>query len=283
MAGIRSVTALVALAWGVVGCAAGTVPGAGDSAAPPPDDRPSGWNGEAFTQQIPGTTVGLDMVPIPAGRMELDGADGTQVEVGPFWMSRIEVPWDVFDVWVFALDQGIQVATGKGEEAVSRPSRPYVRPGGNFGHQGMPALGMTFASATVFAAWMSEVTGHNYRLPTEAEWIYACRANDGEPDDLGTRAWYWENSNDRTHPGAQKTPNAFGLADMLGNAGEWASRTSEDGVLMGGSFTDAAEAVSCEARKQQTPAWNATDPQLPKSIWWLTDAPFVGLRLVREP
>lgn len=266
------------------GCASagGQTPGAAGGAAG--QVTSAEWTGEPFVQEIPGTTVGLEMVPIPAGQVSLATSGGAQeVEVGPFWMSRIEVPWDIFDVWVFALDEGSQVATGKGEEAISRPSRPYVRPGMNFGHHGMPALGMTYHAATVFAGWLSEVTGRKYRLPTEAEWVYACRANQAEPDDLAAHAWFFDNSNDRTHPGGQKEANAFGLSDMLGNTGEWAVRTEEEGILKGGSFTDPASQVGCDAGKEQTPAWNATDPQLPKSVWWLTDAPFVGLRLVREP
>lgn len=267
------------------GCAAGVSSSAGGGAGSPrAEDSAPGWTGEPFTQEIPGTTVGLEMVPIPAGTVQLQTPEGPrEVPVGPFWMSRVEVPWDIFDVWVFALDEGTQVATGKGEEAVSRPSRPYVRPGMNFGHHGMPALGMSYPSAAVFAGWLAEKTGRKYRLPTEAEWEYACRANQPAPADLAAHAWFFDNSGDKTHPGAQKALNAFGLADMLGNAGEWASRTEEEGVLKGGSFTDPANEVSCAAGKSQTPAWNVSDPQLPKSIWWLTDAPFVGLRVVREP
>src|SRR5690606_13695970 len=158
-----------------------------------------------------------------------------------------------------ALDEGAQVATGKGEDAISRPSRPYVRPGMNFGHHGMPALGMSYTSAAVFAGWLAEVTGHKYRLPTEAEWVYACRANQPEPTSLDEHAWYWDNSNDKTHPGAQKALNAFGLADMLGNAGEWARRTEEEGILKGGSFTDSADEVGCDEGKSRTPAWNVSD------------------------
>lgn len=267
------------------GCAANAGPAVGGEAAPQrAEDSAASGAAEPYTQEIPGTTVGLDMVPIPAGTVQLQTPDGPrEVEVGPFWMSRIEVPWDIFDVWVFALDQGIQVATGKGEEAVSRPSRPYVLPGRNFGHDGLPALGMTYPAAAVFAGWLSEATGHTYRLPTVAEWVYACRANQAAPASLGEHAWTFENSADKTHPGGQKALNAFGLADMLGNAGEWAVISDEEAVLKGGTWADPAAEVSCDAGKMQTPAWNATDPQLPKSVWWLTDAPFVGIRLVREP
>ena len=269
------------------GCASGggaAGPAGGAASGPTSDVTTAGWTGEDFVQEIPGTTVGLEMVPIPAGSVSLETPEGTrEVEVGPFWMSRIEVPWDIFDVWVLALDEGTQVATGKGEEATSRPSRPYVLPGRNWGHNGMPALAMSYHAATVFAAWLSEATGRTYRVPTQAEWSYACRANQAAPADLATVAWFFQNSNDRTHPGGTREANPFGLSDMLGNVGEWVTGADGEPLLMGGSFTDPAGQVSCTAGKKQTPAWNATDPQLPKSEWWLPDAPFVGLRLVRVP
>jgi formylglycine-generating enzyme required for sulfatase activity len=264
------------------GCAGGAASTAGGgSGSPAPQETRAEWSGEPYSQEIPATTVALEMIPVPAGTVEIDGQT---VPVGPFWMSRLEIPWDIFDVWVYALDEGRQVATGKGEEAVSRPSRPYVIPGRNWGHNGMPALAMSHHAATVFAAWLSEQTGRTYRLPTEAEWEYACRANAAPaPATLGDQAWFFDNGNDRTHPGGAKQPNAFGLFDMLGNVGEWVNGADGEPVLKGGSFEDPANQVGCDAGKKQTPAWNATDPQLPKSEWWLPDAPFVGLRLVREP
>lgn len=284
MMGMSRIATALVLALTSIGCASSGAGAQGDAGAPPPDDASSQWTGQPYTESVPGTTVGLEMVPIPGGTVELETPQGTQrVEVGPFYMSRVEVPWDVFDVWVFALDEGTQVATGKGEEAVSRPSRPYVLPGRNWGHDGMPALAMTHHAATVFANWLSEKTGHTYRLPTQAEWIYACQANQETPADLNAVAWYFENSDDRTHPGGSKEANGFGLVDMLGNVGEWVIGADGEPILMGGSYDDTADQVRCDAGKKQTPAWNATDPQLPKSEWWLADAPFVGLRLVREP
>lgn len=239
---------------------------------------------EPYTERIAGTTVSLEMVPVPAGRVTL-ALTGEEVAVGPFWIARTELLWDAYDVWVFGMDQGGQVASGKGEDALSRPSKPYLLPGQGFGHAGRPALAMTHLGAEQFARWLSEKTGKKYRLPTEAEWEFACRAGVAEPSGaaLAEHAWYWDNSEEKTHAPGTRRPNAFGVADMLGNVAEWVPGADGEPVIKGGSYDDDAEDVSCAARRKQTVAWNATDPQLPKSRWWLPDAPFVGFRLVRDP
>ncbi len=248
-------------------------------------DRQPTRGAEAYTETIPGTLVTFEMIPVPAGRTTMTTPEGSrEVAVGPFWMSRIEIPWDVYDVYVYGLDQSAAGETVAGADAVSRPSKPYVLPGESFGHQGRPALAMTYHAAEQFARWLSARTGKEYRLPTEAEWEYACRANAPEPgEELDEFAWYRANAGDKTHPGASRTANPFGLSDMLGNVAEWVTGMDGNPVVKGGSFLDAAADVHCGARKRQTPAWNATDPQLPKSRWWLPDAPFVGFRIVREP
>jgi formylglycine-generating enzyme required for sulfatase activity len=230
-----------------------------------------------YAEGIAGTLVSVEMMPVPGGWVQMAGG---RVEVAPFWMSRTEVTWDAYDVFVYRLDRRDTAAA----DAVSRPSRPYVLPGDHFGHRGHPALAMTYHAAAAFAAWLSAKTGRRYRLPTEAEWELACRHAGGPADSTGlaARAWHWDNARDRTHPVGGLAPNALGLHDLLGNVAEWVAGADGGPVAKGGAFTDEAAEVACGASKRQTPAWNASDPQLPKSRWWLADAPFIGFRLVRE-
>jgi formylglycine-generating enzyme required for sulfatase activity len=194
---------------------------------------------------------------------------------------KTEVTWDLYDVYVFELDSAAAVPS-RGVDAVSRPTKPYVLPGDSYGHKGYPAIGMSLHAAREFAKWLSVKTGKTYRLPTEAEWTAACAAGSSSARraPLSALAWYASNAGEKTHPVASLAPDALGLHDMLGNAAEWVTTTGDSVVAGGGFVTDSTE-VSCSARLAQTRAWNVSDPQLPKSRWWLTDAFFVGVRLVR--
>jgi formylglycine-generating enzyme required for sulfatase activity len=83
------------------------------------------------------------------------------------------------------------------------------------------------------------------------------------------------------HPVATKAPDALGLFDLFGNAGEWVTTPDEALVIRGGSFRSGADTIGPAARAVQDETWNERDPQLPKSVWWLSDGPFVGFRLVQ--
>jgi formylglycine-generating enzyme required for sulfatase activity len=236
--------------------------------------------GEAFVERIPGTLISVEMVPVPAGTVQLETPEGRRsVDVAPFWISKTEVPWDLYDIFVYGLDKAPIPA---GADAISRPTRPYVLPGEEFGHEGHPAIGMTYHAAREFANWLSARTGRNYRVATEAEWEHACQL--GRTEGLrSSGAWHRDNAEGRTHTVATLGADELGVHDLLGNVTEWVQGVDADSVVKGGSYDDAAESLTCSARRQQTPAWNATDPQLPKSRWWLPDATFVGLRIVRQP
>ena len=98
----------------------------------------------------------------------------------------------------------------------------------------------SYDDAETFCQKLSKATGKQYRLPTNSEWEYACRAGTttrfyfgDDANQLGNYAWYWENSQKTTHPVGQKKPNAWGLYDMHGNAWEM---TEEEIKLRGGSW-----------------------------------------------
>lgn len=159
---------------------------------------------------------------------------------------------------------------------------------------------MSQQAAIMYCKWLYEQTGIFYRLPTEAEWEYACKA--GKPLDA-SGGYSLENSEGKYHKTGELKPNAWGLYDMLGNLSEWtldqydpqAYQKLKDGakdplvppaskypkVVRGGSYLDEKEELRCANRIASDPSWNKRDPQIPKSKWWLTDGMFVGFRVVR--
>jgi formylglycine-generating enzyme required for sulfatase activity len=96
-------------------------------------------------------------------------------------------------------------------------------------------------------------------------------------------AWHAGNAGRRTHAVASREPDALGLFDLFGNAAEWVTTADGGHVTRGGSFRDPPERVGPHARAAQDATWTERDPQMPKSTWWLSDGPFVGFRIVREP
>ena len=240
-------------------------------------------------------------------------------KVSPFWMGQFEVTWDQYLLYMYPADEKklreshqTDASVDEVSDAVTRPTKPYVDMSFSMGKAGYPAIAMTQHSANKFCHWLSAKTGHFYRLPTEAEWEFACRAGSTNTfyfgDDatkLGDYAWFFDNSNDKYQRVGQKRPNAWGLYDMLGNVREWTLdqfaedfyATSGKGAVAvdpwnkatmpyphtsrGGSWYDDAESLRAAARIPSGRDWKMTDPQLPKSRWWLSDAKWIGIRLVR--
>jgi formylglycine-generating enzyme required for sulfatase activity len=287
-----------------------------------------------YTQAIPGSTLKFDMVPIPGGTFTMGSPEGEadrkddegppfKVAIAPFWMGKHEVTWDEFDEYCFSQDikrkqrEGVDLTKQSESEtkadASTRPTKPYADMTFGFGHEGNPAICMTHHSAMEYCRWLSAKTGLNYRLPTEAEWEYACRAGSSTPyafgedaSKLGEYAWYVENA-EGPRPIGTKKPNAWGLHDIHGNVAEWCldfyqpdayARFAKAGqpargpvvlptakeysyVARGGSWDDDPDALRSAARKVSNPEWSVQDPQRPQSIWWHTDATFVGLRVLR--
>ncbi len=179
------------------------------------------------------------------------------------------------------------------------------------GKDGFPAICMTQLAAKTYCKWLSAKTGRYYRLPTEAEWEYACRAGTktaysfgDDPAQLGDYAWYFDNSDDKYHKVGLKKPNPWGLYDMHGNVAEWmldqyipdyykslAGKVSREPwavprrlypqSVRGGSWDDDPGKLRSAARRGSHKDWKQQDPQLPQSIWYFTDALFLGFRVVR--
>ncbi len=261
---------------------------------------------QPYKVTIPNTTVSYEMAPIPAGQFTMgstaapDEQPRHKVTLDAFWMQTREVTWDEYRLFMFAAQAG-EVAHKDGMvDAVTRPTRPYVEMSFGMGIEGYPAISMTQHAANKFAEWLSAKTGEFYRLPTEAEWEYACRGSSPIPaSQLADYAWFSANSNGKYAKAGAKKPNSWGLYDILGNVMEWtldqyAPYSAEPQInpwfkptqpypiaVRGGSWNDPAPSLTCESRVQSDASWKQQDPQLPKSIWYETDAQWLGFRLVR--
>jgi len=259
------------------------------AATKPPTTGPVGFS--VYIERVPKTLVKFEMLPIPAGKFPFS-PDGkippTATDIKRFWMAKTECTWDDFDVFMYQTDLSEKERwLLRRADARTRPSLPYENPSQGFGREGYPAITMTAHSATMYCHWLTEKTGRKYRLPTEAEWEYACRAAglavQLNAKQLDQAAWHDGNSENATHQVAQKAPNRWGLYDMLGNAAEWC--TPMQGtlpVLRGGSFQTKPAEISCLTREPFNETWRIRDPNDPKSKWWLSDAPFAGFRVVAE-
>jgi formylglycine-generating enzyme required for sulfatase activity len=253
------------------------------SAAQPP--AAPGGNAQPYAESLPNSVVKIDMVPIPGGTVKIGGK---MVTVKPFYMAKTETPWEVYDIFLTsgppspAYDQ-----TDFPVDAIARPSKSYILPDLGWGHNGFPVINVSYTSVTMFCRWLASTTQKKYRLPTEAEWELAARAGASGPWKIDKATaekttWYAGNSENHTHPVGKKQPNKFGLFDIQGNVGEWAIDMNGKDVLCGGTHRDGLNGLIPGMRRRWTPAWQETDPQIPKSRWWLADGKFVGFRVVCE-
>jgi formylglycine-generating enzyme required for sulfatase activity len=282
-----------------------------------------------YDGKIPKTSVPYRMVAIAggeftmgspeseSGRRENEGPQA-KVTVSPFWMGKCEVSWDEFEPFMITTVERFKNGARKDfdpsvhtdVDAVSGPTAPYADMSFGMGRLGYPAICMTQHAANKYCQWLSAQTGHFYRLPTEAEWEYACRAGTttaysfgDDPAGLDEYAWDIDNSEEKSQKVGQKKPNPWGLHDMHGNVAEW---TADQYVpdyferirggaanpfvrpeslyprsVRGGSWNDDPDMLRSAFRIGSEPLWQQQDPQLPKSIWYLTDAPWLGFRFVR--
>jgi formylglycine-generating enzyme required for sulfatase activity len=215
---------------------------------------------ENFNEKIPGTNVSFDMVAIPGGTFKMGSPNNEplrkpdegplrKVTLSGFWMGRTEVTWNEYMAFFRATgSQGRtegQVVTKKNVDAISGATPPWGAPDQGWGKGTRPAITMSWHAAAVYCQWLSKVTGKKYRLPTEAEWEYACRGGtetpyffDGNPKKftsaglikkifspdtsvIASRVVYKVNSNSRTKEPQSVKGNQFGLKNMSGNVSEF--------------------------------------------------------------
>ncbi len=202
-----------------------------------------------YTAKIPGSEVTFTMIPVPAGVLEMGSPadseghkddEGPQVKVAiePMWVGKCEVSWAEYKLFMsmyrlfknFETNAIRKVTPENMSLALTAPTQLYEP---TFTYEygeapEMPAVTITQYAAKQYTKWLSGLTSHQYRLPTEAEWEYACRAGTktaysfgDDPTAIGEYAWYADNSEEKLHAVGTKKPNPWGLHDMHGSVMEW--------------------------------------------------------------
>src|SRR5438874_2310575 len=215
------------------------------AAQQPPKKLPEMETGthKNYTETIPDTKVSFEMVAIPGGTFLMGSPESEKgrsddegpqhpAKVRPFWMGKMEVTWDEYDRY-WRKNPNAKKAEPKTEQdkaadAVTRPTKPYADETFGHGREGNPVLCITHHAAMEYCRWLSAKTSKVYRLPTEAEWEWACRAGTttaysfgDDPALLDEYAWYDKNSEEVAHKVGKKKANPWGLLDMHGNVSEW--------------------------------------------------------------
>ena len=217
---------------------------------------------ENFTEMIPGTRVSFKMVALPGGTLNMgspeeepfrdpDEGPVRKVTLSKFWIAETEVTWDEYMAFFSATSSqgrtGEQETRNKKTDAISGATPPWGAPDQGWGRGTRPAITMSWYAANVYCQWLSQVTGKRYRLPTEAEWEYACRGGtetpyffNGNPKKMtsegflkkifgpdtaiiASRVVYNLNSPSKTEEPSFVKANPFGLKNMAGNVAEFCS------------------------------------------------------------
>jgi formylglycine-generating enzyme required for sulfatase activity len=224
-----------------------------------------------FVERISNRVI-LEMVAIPGGAFQM-GSNETdeekpihQVTLSPFHIGKFQITQSQW-----------QAVMG------DNPS--------HFKGADLPVEQVSWTMAAEFCEKLSALTGKNYRLPTEAEWEYACRAGTATRyhfgDDealLREYAWYFDNADKQTHPVGRKRPNDCGLHDLSGNVWEWCWDSYDVNYYQQSPEQDPMGASSGNLRMLRGGSWGVSEPYC-RSTFRLRLAPDsryrdVGMRVV---
>jgi len=221
---------------------------------------------KSFTEMIPNSPVSFEMVAIPGGKFKMgspqdepfrrpDEGPVVDVEVSPFFMAQVEVTWDEYLTFYSQTaaegrttdTEGLRADDQAETDVISGATPPYGQPDQGWGMGRRPAISFSYHAAETYCRWLSQVTGKTYRLPTEAEWEYACRGGtttpyffEGDPEKfqktgfrakiskndtavINTYIIYKGNSPTKTQTPDKVKANPFGLKNMSGNVAEFVS------------------------------------------------------------
>jgi formylglycine-generating enzyme required for sulfatase activity/predicted Ser/Thr protein kinase len=285
--------------------------------------------------QVITNTIGMKLVRIPAGTFLMgtpeEDRDANRNEkpqhrvtiTRPFDMGMYEVTVGQFRQFAEATgykadaEQGTPVAYGYKSDRGFVPDPQFDwKYTGFFQYDNYPVVAVSWEDAVAFCRWLSRKEGALYRLPTEAEWEYACRAgtttrfyNGDAPDGLreianiaddqfgrkvpGSRAMSWEDGYTFTAPVGKFAPNAFGLYDMLGNAWEWCSDSYALYEAQATPVRDPDGPIPGNTRVQRGGSFGPPDPESGFTVAYVGSAgrrgidpkryvlPSVGFRVVR--
>ncbi len=252
-------------------------------------------SGEELRASAPGTTFqdcresSTDcpvMVVIPGGTFLMGEApqqatdDQGQAVTGPDGRRRISIARFAVSQHEVTFADWQACVAGGGCRGAAEPSDS------GWGRETLPVINVSWGDAQDYARWLSQMTGHDYRLLTEAEWEYAARgvssADDprngelwsfgNEESQLGEYAWFTANSIGQTHPVGTKRANPFGLYDMHGNVLEWVqdcyaaydpTRLDSSAVASDAeASTNSDSETSCSARVGRGGSWSSSPEML---------------------
>ncbi len=230
---------------------------------------PAAGRGPAAKEVV--NAVGMKFVLVPAGKFTRGSpateagrhADETarEAEVAkPFYLGAHEVTQEQYEKVTGANPSHFAPKGDKADKVAGADTKRF------------PAEGVSWDAAVAFCARLTELpeekaAGRKYRLPTEAEWEYACRAgaatayhSGDDPKPLGDHAWFSGNSEGRPHEVGSKKPNAWGLYDLHGNVREWCADWYDESarsgrVLRGGGWVFKAADCRSAARGRRDPGY----------------------------